>query len=1027
MIISNRKFQKPFMVFGILLNLTTIARENPVVKFSFQENKGQVCDQNYVSRPDVKFSGSVNGFNYHLKKNGVSYQLSRVDSWKDVQEIKSHGLTKEPDKTTIYRLDIDWVNSNKNSIIQAAKALVGQSNYYLQQCPDGALGVKNYEEVLYANLYTNINLKWYSKNNNLEYDFIVKPGGDPSSIKFRINGATKISVNNKGELEINTPLGIITEKAPIAYQELKQITSKWVIKNNIVGFEVGPYDKTQTLVIDPVVRVWGTYYGGTGNENIYKTKCDASGNVYSSGNTSSATTTLIATTGAHQTILSSGTSGMLVKFNSNGVRQWGTYYGGLAYALGCALDKSINQCVYICGNTGSSTGISTAGSFKPTITGGDAYLAKFNCTTGIRQWATYYGNINSDIAYSCDVDGANNVIMAGLTYSATTSTSTMIATPGSFQPNHGGNAYDAFVVKFDSLGNRLWGTFLGGNGDDCIYEVDVDHLTNNLCVVGTSSLSTGSGGIATSGALQMSNASTIAPFRTDGIVMYLNSSGIKQWGTFWGGTGMDDFKGCTFDALGNFYVVGTLDIASTVVTPPGAHQAISGGGDEAYLIKFNSTGGRIWSTYYGGSGSETGLGCAVDVNNNVYICGTTTSTNNISTSYSYQQSPNSTLTYWDGWMSKLSSSGIRDWGTYYGGTNFDDANDVEVSNTGEVYMVGRTSNTVTETVFVSSGCHQATNSGGAEALIAKFASCPNVSLAITSSTNSVCPNTPIALTFTNSGITSYTWSTGATTSTISVSPTVTTTFSVAAQTGIANCNFSTIKTLTVLPSPTIGIAVSSNSICLGTSANWIGNGASTYTWSTGATTSSITLSPTITTVYTLTGTATNGCKGQITRTLTIKPLPVVTFIATSNTMCTTSTGGTNITFTASPLGGTYSCGSPTFVPCCPNTYTCSYNYTDPTTSCSNSATQVLNIVVCTDITEQVLVNSQVLIYPNPNNGSFSLVLPQSGTYQIINSLGQQLKTMVVTEPDVSIYIDGLSEGVYYLLGRGIRKKIIVVR
>ncbi|MEO6832214.1 MAG: T9SS type A sorting domain-containing protein, partial [Chitinophagaceae bacterium] len=176
------------------------------------------------------------------------------------------------------------------------------------------------------------------------------------------------------------------------------------------------------------------------------------------------------------------------------MRQWGTYYGGDGddLAFGCATDASGN--VYLAGRSNSTSGIASSGSYKDTLTGGqDAFLAKFN-SAGVRQWATYYGGPANDLTASCIVDGNNDVYIEGRTKSTTG-----IAFNG-FQNSYAGKGtdYDAFIVKFNSAGNPLWGTYYGGTGDDDIRTCAVDG-NYNLYAAGTTSSLTG---LATPGAFQ---------------------------------------------------------------------------------------------------------------------------------------------------------------------------------------------------------------------------------------------------------------------------------------------------------------------------------------------------------------------------------------------------------------------------------------------------------------------------------------------------------------------------------------------
>ena len=208
---------------------------------AFIENKGQVSDQNYNPRTDVLFSGSANGIIFHLKNNGVSYQLTRTDSLK-LNCLNSK--EKLVSQSTIYRLDINWLGINPNFKIQTEKPLEDFNNYYLEVCPYGLTNVKKYNGVFYNNLYNKINLHYYQKEGMLKYDYIIEPGGDYKKIQLEINGAVEISIQKNGSLLFKTPLGEIQEGAPIVYQNNHKLNAKWVIRKNILSFNIENYNPT---------------------------------------------------------------------------------------------------------------------------------------------------------------------------------------------------------------------------------------------------------------------------------------------------------------------------------------------------------------------------------------------------------------------------------------------------------------------------------------------------------------------------------------------------------------------------------------------------------------------------------------------------------------------------------------------------------------------------------------------------------------------------------------------------------------
>jgi hypothetical protein len=267
----------------------------------------------------------------------------------------------------------------------------------------------------------------------------------------------------------------------------------------------------------------------------------------------------------------------LVKFNSSGVKQWGTYFGGassgasgMEKGLSCATDALGN--VYMTGHTPSTSGIATTGAHQ-TIYGGsstDAFLVKFN-SSGVIQWGTYYGGEGVDIGYSCATDASGNVYMAGDAQQQNLPASG-ISTIGAHQSAYGGGYSDGFLVKFDSNGLRQWGTYYGGSLLDVSFSCATD-ASGNVYMSGETQ---SPNGIATSGAHQTT---------VDGaFLVSFNSSGVRQSGTYYGGIK----NVCTTDASGNVYMTGYTQSNSGIATT-GAHQAVNGnsGYSDAFLVKFN--------------------------------------------------------------------------------------------------------------------------------------------------------------------------------------------------------------------------------------------------------------------------------------------------------------------------------------------------------------------------------------------------------------------------------------------------------
>ena len=677
-------------------------------ELSFEENKGQMKDQFWKARPDVLFYGHSEGMNFFIKNSGMSYQLSRVESWKDKDELMKElhantSLSKEkiPNEIGTYRVDVNWLGANHNFETQKGQELDGYNNYY--NVPEGvepALFVKKYASITLNNVWDGINLHYYGTDGLLETDYIVSPGADFKQIKIQYQGA-ELSTDNNGNLIIKTPFGEIHEGSLKVFQEGKQIEAHWMIQeDNIVSFDIPSYNPNLAMVIDPLTRVWGTYYGGEGIEFGKSITKDANGNIYFSGRTKS--TTGIASGGHQNTCDAATEDAFLVKFNSSGIRQWGTYYGGEGDDLGHSTVTDVLGNVYLAGTTESTTGIASGG-YQNTFGGGfyDAYLVKFN-SSGVRQWGSYYGGTGSDYGFGSTSDVNGNIYLCGRTGSTTG------IAAGGHQNVFGGGNDDIFLVKFNNSGIRMWGTYYGGLGN----EVGVPPQG------GTSVTTDGIGNIylsgyteSTQGIAQGGHQNTYGGGTSDAFLVKFNSSGVRQWATYYGGGGQDTDRSTTTDNIGNVYLSGTTTSVTGIAS--GGHQNAKAGQADAFLIKFNSSGVRQWGTYYGGGSQEIGYQIVSDVSENVYLSGHTESSTGIA-SGGYQNLLGGS---YDAFLVKFNNSGIRLWGTYYGGIGWDFSESTATDPTGNVYLFGHTNSSL----GIASGGHQNIFGGGNyDAFLVKF-------------------------------------------------------------------------------------------------------------------------------------------------------------------------------------------------------------------------------------------------------------------------------------------------------------------
>jgi hypothetical protein len=420
----------------------------------------------------------------------------------------------------------------------------------------------------------------------------------------------------------------------------------------------------QSLLPD---RLWGSYYGGTGNEVILSMCTDPGGNVILCGETDSPEN--IATPGAWQDSLAGDGDAFLVKFSPDGIRLWGTYFGGPSQDVGwsCRTDTVGN--IYLSGHTLSSSGIASPGAHQAILRGErDAFLAKFT-TDGQLLWATYYGGSVQEAGYGCDAAPDGTVYLAGYTNSPD-----YIPTPGAHQQVPGGD-YDGFLAKFSSSGQRIWGTYYGGAGTDAASGCRISPQGELYLAGSTNS----PGSIATPGSYQPVNGGDF-----DAFLVQFTTGGQRVWGTYYGGTLADQSVAAVIDPGGNILIGGYTQSADNIASP-GSYQPALAGMTDGFLVKFSAAGSREWGTYYGGDLYEEIRALASGENGDVYLGGHTYSSEGIASPGSFQPSSGGDR---DAFFTCLDSSGSRKWGTYYGGTGDDAGYGVAGRSPDEVYLAG---------------------------------------------------------------------------------------------------------------------------------------------------------------------------------------------------------------------------------------------------------------------------------------------------------------------------------------------------
>ncbi|XZF15898.1 T9SS type A sorting domain-containing protein [Chitinophagaceae bacterium MMS25-I14] len=516
----------------------------------------------------------------------------------------------------------------------------------------------------------------------VEYNFIIQPGADASKIKMKYANGSDIALKD-GKIKMQLAFGTLEEKIPASFtrQDGRSLAVQYKPldeANNLYAFNVPAYDQSKTLVIDPTPSlVWATYVGGTGNDYVNGICTDPLANVYVVGSTSS--TNNIATGGSvyQNTIGASTTAVFVAKYTAAGVKIWGTYFGatgssasgsaivsdgtavyiggsiltgnitgtvgqttgggvgdGLLLSLNTAtgarnwssyyggtggsdiingLCVTSNGFLYAAGSTNSTSNIATN---STTLSGTqDAFLAKFT-TAGVRQWGTYIGGAASDFGNSVDIDANDTPFVGGY---VTIGTTTGIAVSGSpaTQGQTSTGTTDAFIAKFNpATGARIWGRYFGDASNTTqLLDMKIDKVNGMLYATGGTRCTAG---IATPGAFQ-----TILGGNYDIFLGKFDiSNGNLSWATYDGNALAVSSVCMALDASGNPVVMGYGGVASgeSFYSTPCTYQPTAPvAGTSSYITKFNSSGNRLWGTYFGVNADTRGTGMAINSAGEMYL------------------------------------------------------------------------------------------------------------------------------------------------------------------------------------------------------------------------------------------------------------------------------------------------------------------------------------------------------------------------------------------------------------------------
>lgn len=625
-----------------LIGITTLAQN-----IEFIENRGQ-----WDSR--VKYMAQVSNGALFIEQNGYTVVQHNAEDWGKLHELTHNRLiNKKPfeDKDLTVRshaYTVNFIGANPKAQTVADKPVYTQNNYFIGNDPSKWVSNCNlYQAITIKNVYPNVDVRYYSDKGMMKYDVIVNPGGDVSKIAMKYTGANDLKIKNK-ELLIGTTVGVLKELSPYTYQYNQkgkaEINARYSLTGNVVRFDVKDYDPSSTLIIDPNL-IFCSFSGSTADNWGFTATYGPDGSMFGGGIVMGVGFPV--SPGAFQSSFGGGSSSGcftgnidigIIKLSPDGARRiYATYIGGSEQDIPQSLIVDPQGNLIVAGRTTSSVG--TYPTTAPMIgTGGkyDIVITKLNSAGSAMLGSRRIGGSEDDGANitPCGGSGATslqrnygdearsevNLDAAGNIYLAACTKSNNFPTLGGFQTSLAGAAsdQDGVVLKFNpDLSNLLFSTYLGGNGNDAAYVIEVNPSNNNIYVAGGTESTNLPG--STAGTINPANRGGI-----DGFVSIISNDGSAILKTTYLGTPeIDQVYGLKFDLLGFPYVMGqttgTWPIVNAAWSTPNGRQFISKLQPDLSSFVYSTVFGKIT----GGQAAPdiSPVAFLVDRCENVYVSG----------------------------------------------------------------------------------------------------------------------------------------------------------------------------------------------------------------------------------------------------------------------------------------------------------------------------------------------------------------------------------------------------------------------
>ncbi|MDZ4750146.1 MAG: PKD domain-containing protein [Flavobacteriales bacterium] len=557
-------------------------------KLEFVKNLGQ-WHTNVQHRVAIQ-NGAV-----YMEKGCVTYAFANAEEWKKTHDYSQMSLEQKAlFSVPAHAWKMDFLG--ENDVIPAGEEVQNHYyNYFNGNDPSKwASHVPAFHAVKYTELYANIDMRAYSSSNHFKFDFIVKPGADPSQIKYQFSGQDDIQLID-GQLVIKTSVGEFKENRPFAFQivngQIVTVECVYKFQNGVVSFTFpSGYDYSRELIIDPEL-IAATLSGTSVTNYGHSATFDLEGNIYTG--CISFGVGYPTTNGAFQENFGGGgTDFGISKLNPEGTDLlWASYVGGSSAETPHSMIANNLQELYVYGSTSSTNFPTVSGCFDTSHNGTtDIVVVKFSVDGSELLGSTYIGGLGSDgtnaapVNYGDSFRGEIVLDMNQKPIIASSSTSSDFpVTNTAYQSDLAGTESFQDVVVFrlnESLTILEASTFLGSDNPDTGFAIR-EAANGNIYAAG---MAGGENFPVTAGAYQTTFMGDInlvwITIEMDGFVACLDHNlSDLVYSTFYGTENQDQVFFMDLDNDENVYVFGQggidMPIIGNVYSNPNSKQFVT--------------------------------------------------------------------------------------------------------------------------------------------------------------------------------------------------------------------------------------------------------------------------------------------------------------------------------------------------------------------------------------------------------------------------------------------------------------------